>query len=131
MIINQKTRELLPRLLPKLLELPEGQHFDVRFDGYLEMQCWTQAAVKAARACFPGVVWAKSYEGGELDWWEYRGLWGGVPVKIYACQEAPPTCRLIEEEIEVEEEVPVAWEKKPVKKVVAKWECGDGGGAAS
>jgi hypothetical protein len=122
----------LAELLPIILALPDGQHFDLNWDGVsvaVHMQCSTQAEVKAARATFPGVAWRKSYEGGSCGWWAYNGSWNGTLVHIYACREAPPTCRMVSREVEVEEDVPVEFEKRMVTKTVVEWECGEGAGA--
>lgn len=90
----------------------------------LSLQAHTQADVQAIRACFPGTFWSKSYS--ELSaWWDYDTVIDGVPVNIYAVREAPPTCKLIETEIETTEEVPTKFETRTVKKVVQKWECGN------
>lgn len=123
----------LVELLPIILALPDGQRFDLNWDGVtvaVHLQCATQAEVKAARATFPGVVWKKGYQGlYGLNWWEYDGDWLGTPVHIYACREAPPTCRMVSREVDVEEQVPIAFEARMVTKTVVEWECGEGAGA--
>jgi hypothetical protein len=119
----------LAELLPLILEMPDGQYLDLNWDGAsvaIHLQCQTQAEVKAARAMFPGAIWRKSYSGGAMNWWEYNGDWSGTRIKIYACQEAPPTCRMVSREVEVEEQVPIEYETRMVTKTVVEWECGEG-----
>ncbi len=87
--------------------------------------CATQADVRAIRAAFPGTIWTKRYEQ-ECGWWSYTGTSpAGHAVAIFACREAPPTCRAIVEMVEVEEQVPVKFETRLVTKERVRWECGD------
>ena len=129
MRLTPAVKRLLPELLPLLLQMPDGQHFDLSdtsLGGPLELsfQCDKQADVQRVRVHFPGVIWKKSFsEGYNTDWWEYRAAWKGIKLHIYACREAPPTCQRIEEEVEVEEAVPVAYETRTVKKTVVRWLC--------
>ena len=123
----------LTELLPIILVLPDGQHFDLDWNGVtvvVEMQCRNQAEVKAVRAKFPGAIWKKSYSGYDMNWWEYDCAWNGTPIHIYACREAPPMCRMVSREVEVEELVPVEFEARMVPKTVVEWECGEEGAEA-
>ena len=107
------------------LDVPESAYIDVDTDGYIAAQCPTQAAVREFRAAFGGgVVWTKAYDEA-MQWWTYDAtLPSDIQMHVYACKEAPPMCKAIVEEIEVEEKVPMKWVTKVVKKKRARWECG-------
>jgi hypothetical protein len=131
--MTPELRDKLPALLPLLLALPNDQHFELEFndnDNAIEFQCDTQIRVRRLRACFPGTVWQKSYSA-SCQWWEYATEYAGVKLRIYAVKEAPPSCRAIEEEVEVNEEVPVTFETRVVKKKIIRWDCGGGAKAAT
>jgi len=116
----------LEYLVPVLTHLPDGQHVDIEeHDNEIRigMQCWTQAEARATRRCFPGTTWEKRYQAGDLNWWEYHGKWNGLVLKIYACHEAPPTCRMSKRIVEVEERIPIEFETRMVPKVVIEWKC--------
>jgi hypothetical protein len=126
MYVNEKSLHALGVLLPVIRLLPEHTSIDVGIDGALLFQARTQEQVRGIRGAFPGVVvWTKQYSE-SLQWWEYTTAIDGVPICIYAVREGPPTCRRIEEEVEVEREVPVAFEKQMVVEKRVRWECGDG-----
>ena len=142
MRINEQTRPVIEWLL-SLAEWPDA-YFDFSVDYFhvgdesferpiVQVQASTREAVRRVRAVFPGVMWQKN----RTDWsdWEYtaivpvRGVrrrsFGehGVKIHIYACKEAPPACKAIEEEVEVEKQVPVAFETVKVKEKRIRWEC--------
>lgn len=114
----------LKALMPILTTMPEGIHFATKLGGKLgiDFQAGTQEQVARIRAHFPGVVWNKRHEPNP-GWWEYDGDWNGLHVHIYACREAPPTCRAIEETVIVKERVPVTFEERDVEKKVVRWDC--------
>lgn len=105
----------------------------------LEMQVHanTQEQVKLLRSAFPG-VWKKTRRD-SLGWWDYSiVVHPNLRILTLGCTENPPTCRLIEEEVEVIEQVPVAfteevrmvqvpvqYEERQVKKTVSRWVCDD------
>jgi hypothetical protein len=132
MYMNEKTIPVMKYLLRLLF--PDGCDVDVQSDGNVQIQAHTQAAVRAVRACFPGVIWQKQYSA--CDWWEYNGKVGkrmfrpAFKIHIYACREAPPTCHAVVEKVEVEELVPVGADPRPLeKRIVVKektrWVCSD------
>lgn len=124
--MTKKVKAALPELVEALVALPDDQHVDlVPRDGAVGIDaiCYTQSAVREVRKCFPGVVWRKKYSAGDLNWWEYHGEWSGFKIKIYGCEEAPPTCRMVEREEMVKAQVPVAFETRMVPKKIIEWKC--------
>lgn len=106
--------------------LPENQYFEC-YGTDLRFQADTQAALHRLLPLLPHVIWKKEYNN-YAKWWAYTAEWNGLNLKIYAVKEAPPTCKVITEEQEVEEIVPTTWEVVKVKKmVVVGWDCGDKG----
>ena len=125
MYVNEKSLHALGVLLPVIRLLPEHTSIDVGIDGALLFQARTQEQVRGIRGAFPGVVvWTKQYSE-SLQWWEYTTAIDGVLIQIYAVREGPPACKRIEEEVEVEREVPVAYEKRLVTEKRIRWECDD------
>ena len=122
MHFTAKAKSTLEYLLR--LDVPESAFIDVDTDGRVAAQCATQAAVRELRAAFgAAVVWIKAHAN-DMQWWTYdTTLPNGIAVHVYACREAPPTCKAIVEEIEVEEKVPVEWVTKVVKKERVRWDC--------
>lgn len=70
------------------------------------------------------------------DWWEFVKEYAGVRINIYACREAPKTCRKVDKVIEVDEQVPVRFEDqvqtvqvpvefetRRVQKTFSEWVC--------
>jgi hypothetical protein len=114
----------LKALAPLLLTMPDGIHFDTRMgvEPAVEFIAYTQKEVADIRTFFPGALWKKHYRS-DLEWWEYEISWAGTYVRIYACREAPPSCRAIEETIIVKERVPVTFEEREVEKKVIRWDC--------
>ena len=123
MHMNEKLRERFAEITRLLFMLPDEQWVEIKDDGSLYFQCNTQEAVRHLRECFPGTVWDKRRDEYN-NWWEYTGKYQGTRLHIYACREAPPTCKAIVKVIEVEEQVPVQFETRRVKKEVVTWDCG-------
>lgn len=122
MQLNEKTRATLDVMLSR--RVPEDVYFDIDNEGSVRAQAKDQDAVRRFRAAFPGIVWKKSFSEG-CNWWEYDGTAPeGFAINIYACSEAPPTCKAIEEEYEAEERVPVRFETRTVTKKRVRWDCG-------
>lgn len=112
-------------LVPLILRLPVGQHCDVTHAGGLDMQANTQDHVSRLLTLFPGVIWKKTWQD-SCEWWNYDGEYQGIPIHIYAVKEAPRTCTAITEERDVEEQVPVAFETRTVRRhVIVGWDCGE------
>ncbi len=132
MYLTQKTREALLDLINER-NFPEDVHFEVSDYGdagcLVQVQASNQAAVRRVRGAFPGVIWEKSYST-RCQWWEYNGkITPTLSIQVYACKEAPPTCRAIEEEVEVEKLVPesatpITYVRKKVLEKRVRWECG-------
>lgn len=121
MTLNPTTRERFRRLAVLLDRVPDDVWVEADEEG-LAFQGNNQETVQARRALFPGVFWTKSYNEG-CAWWEYRGVFEGVPVRVYACPQ-PPTCRAVVTETTAEEDVPIAFEKRQVTRKHVRWECG-------
>ena len=127
MTLTPRTREVLAWLISSgtLDRLPDQQHIDIGCGHQIQLQCRTRDAARKVRTVFGAGSWHKEYRQ-ECNWWEFTTtLPNGMIVCIYACQEAPPTCRAVEEEISVVENVPVAWEQRTVTKKVIRWDCPD------
>ncbi len=101
-------------------------------DVTVTFQAWTQAAVAACRAALPRAVWNKHSD----PHWTYLTEIDGIKVKMYGCSEAPASCRQVEEEYTVKEQVPirfenqlqpvpVEFEEREVVKVRKVWKCDD------
>ena len=113
--------------VPLIRRLPVDQHYQVALDGQrLELVVHNQTDTHAAMAAFPGIFWHKSVNE-YANWWEYRGAYQGIEIKLFGCTEAPPTCRAIEEEYEVEVDVPTATERRTVTRKRTRWECAEDG----
>jgi hypothetical protein len=125
MRLDETTKTALNVLLA--VAFPADVYFDIDGEGNVNAQCATQDQVRRARVSFGGgVVWEKTYSEG-CGWWEYRAsVPQGFKVYLYACKEGPASCRAIEEEVEVEEKVPVQYETRTVKKKVIRWDCSGG-----
>jgi hypothetical protein len=120
MRLTQACRATLAVLLSR--DIP-AVYFDVDEDGSVGAQCSTQEEARLFRRCFPGSIWTKEYNEG-CNWWEYNTTTPeGFRVRIYACNEAPPTCVAVEETYTVEENVAVAFEKRQVTKTRLRWDC--------
>jgi hypothetical protein len=121
MILMPETREMLRNAVKLLDNIPDGTETELTYRG-IEFQANSQDDVRRIRSYFPGVFWQKEWVE-NCKWWSYSTKLNGIPLQIYAVQEAPPTCVAIEEEYEVEENVPVVFEKKIVTKKRLKWDC--------
>jgi hypothetical protein len=139
MQITTKTKAALQWACSR--NLPDGQCMDVweMATGMVEIsfQASTQAAVQALRVALTEpirrgffrradgvgrVQWAKAYNEA-CQWWEYTATINGYAVKIYACKEAPAQCHPVTEMVEVEENVPVQFEKRTIQREVTRWVC--------
>lgn len=129
MYMTEKIKEMLPLAVSIMLALPDDCLASISDKGKGELSIHLQAGsldeVRRLRSLFPGSIWAKSRHE-TLNWWEYSATVNGIHVEIYGCTEAPPTCRMVTREIEIEEQVPVEWEMRRVPKTVVEWECGEG-----
>lgn len=124
--MSKEVKAALPGLVDVLVQFPDNQHVDIAPRGneiWIDAICHTQAQVKRVRSVFPGVTWRKKFSAGNLNWWEYHGEWNGFKLKIYGCEEAPPTCHMVKREEMVEEQVPVAFETRMVPKKIIEWKC--------
>lgn len=124
MRMSARAKEVLAVLLK--LDLPEDVYFDIDTAMYdVHAQCQTQEQLRRFCQAFPGTFWAKAFDE-TLRWWEYTGKTpDGILVNIYACREAPPMCKAVEETYEVEESVPVKFETQLVTKTRIRYECPD------
>lgn len=130
MYMTEENKHSLPRVVGWMLTLPEDLCVSLGDRGSeleVNIQAWTQEAAARARALSPGLVWSKSYEGEPCGWWEYRAYnkYAECWVRIYAVREDPPTCRIERKMVEVEENVPVAFEKRMVPKEIVEVVCGE------
>ena len=111
-------------LIPLIMLLPDGQHFDTSPSGdELSMQA-SGEEVNKLRKSFGG-VWTKHKQEG-LQWWEYirEGKNGEPTLKIYADRVGPKSCRRIVEEAEEVVHVPAREaHDEVIKRTVVRWEC--------
>lgn len=125
MILTPKLKAALPDLLPILLSLPDDTPVEPHFgNADLAIQCYSQERVKELRSCFFGTIWTKK-PNEFTGKWEYRTTWNGLAILLYACQEAPPSCRAVTRTVTVKRSVPVAFEEREVEESVTEWHCGD------
>lgn len=109
--------------IPALLKLPKGVYFGVN-DKEIDCQAQKQEDVKKVRECFPGVMWKKEYKK-DFKWWEYKGKYNGIQIKIYNVREAPQTCKAITEKRTIERKVATQWTTKMVEEeVIVGYDCG-------
>jgi hypothetical protein len=132
MYLSAEIKDQLPVVFNILTNLPDDCHvsLDSRYDTNgleVRLQANDQNEVRRWRRHFPRAVWKKTYSE-SLKWWEYETTDEGIRIEIYGCTEAPPSCRMVSREVEVEEDVPVQFEKRKVTKTVVEWECGEGAG---
>lgn len=128
MYMTEANKEALPKITEWLLTLPDDLCISFWGSNKIELglQANTQKQAALIRAGFPGLFWKKEFKQ-QFGWWEY-GAYSeklGCDVRIYGVAEAPPTCRVERRTIEVEEDVPVAFEKRRVKKEVVEVHCGE------
>ena len=118
-----KTEWFLTVGVPLLAKVPEGIFFDTKPNG-LEFQARTLDDVRAITRSFPGTIWQKTWRE-DLDWWEYLTILSdGTTLRIYAVQQAPPSCVAIFETRTVDTQVPIEYETRRVEKqVLVGWEC--------
>lgn len=129
MYMTEKVKQILPRIVEWMTTLPADwcvNIFDSSSDIEPHVQAWNQQRAAAVRATLPGLVWKKEYKQ-QHSWWEYSAFAPnlGCRVVVYGVTEAPPTCTVTRREIEVEEDVPVAFERRLVKKEVVEVVCGE------
>ena len=122
----RKTPETAAMFAEVIACIPDGQHFDCSYANgrMVEFQIATQAGFAEFRKCFPGIVWSKEWSD-DTKWWEFVAEWRDWTLKVYACHEAPKTCRAITEVRTVTEQVPVTYkEVTHEKEVIVGWDCG-------
>jgi hypothetical protein len=129
MYMTEANKAALPKIAELLVALPSDLCISLWGDNRIDLsiQGSTQEQAAAIRAYLPGLIWKKEYKQ-NFGWWEYKTTSPslGCEVTIYGVTEAPPTCRVERRTIEVEEEVPVAFETRMVAKEVVEVHCGDG-----
>lgn len=123
------TNEHVAELFDLVKGLPLGTCWDNGISlKTIGIQGATQEEVRAIRARFPGVFWAKEYDN-ELNWWRYKGTYRDWQIRIYACKEAPPTCRAITQTRKRVEKIPIfegepKYETREVEEtVIVGWDC--------
>ena len=103
--------------------IPDGQHFDLSPNGF-EFQCYDQASCAALRKTLPHGIWKKEFVV-DCGWWAYTMTYKGIGLRIYACREAPKTCKAIFAEKQVVERVATGYTDRVVtKQVIVGWDCG-------
>jgi hypothetical protein len=124
MYVTPKSLEALAFMLPYLPAIPPEVGVDFTDCG-VQFQANTQEKVRAVRLAFPGAtVWTKQWNK-YCGWLEYTTAIDGMAIVIWAVKEAPPSCQIIEEEVEVEREVPVTFETRLVKETRRRIVCSD------
>jgi hypothetical protein len=112
--------------VPLICSLPVETYYSVGTDNKLEVQAKNQMQVKAIRSKFPGTYWKKTFRK-DLNWWEYDATVDKIKIRIYACAESPPNCKIVTEKQTVKERVAVKYEERWVEKdVVIGYDCGGG-----
>jgi len=125
--------ELFAQLVPLALAVPKGMFYSAEIDRYsrgsakssLSIQAKTQADVKRVRAALGG-LWKKNPSGVQ---WEYRTTLGDIAVHIYACDEAPATCKAVTKTRLATRQVPVGdvqYETREVEEEYTEWDCSNG-----
>lgn len=123
MHVNKESLAALGFMLPYLPAMPLEADIDFKRSGHVSILAHTQDEVRAIRHAFPGfVVWTKQWNK-TLQWLEYTAVIDGHTIEIFAVKEAPARCEIVEEEVEVEEDVPVAFEKQLVRRTVRRMVC--------
>ena len=118
----------LERAIPLLRQLPEETYFSLALSDGIECQGHTQGEVRQIRQSLPPTQWTKKYVGGGCNWWEYRATIDDVPIRVYACHEAPASCTAITETRTVKKQVALTFEEQEVEEtVIVGWNCGDNG----
>lgn len=124
--MNKPNTELLLKAAELASLLPEWAFWNIDFNGMerqnLEIQAASQEKARELRQVLLIPHWKKEFSQ-SLNWWEWIAEIGELRVRIYACKEAPPTCKLIEEEYTTTERVPVAFEEREVVKTRKRWDC--------
>src|SRR5690349_18665733 len=77
----------------------------------LRVHAGSQDTVRQIRSVLPIRKWNKEYVE-SCDWWEYKALYQGVNVRLFACKEAPRTCRRVERKVLIKEQVGVEFEER-------------------
>ena len=122
MYVTKESLEALAFMLPYLERMPPEATIDFA-DRRVQIQAQTQEKVRAVRQVFPGAtLWVKQWNK-YCGWLEYTTSVDGIAIEIYAVKEAPPACQIVEEEVEVEREVPVAFETRLVKETRRRMVC--------
>ena len=86
-----------------------GHYAGISFsrDAEIKIQGTTLEAVREIRQCFPPATWVKNYVE-SCNWWEFTATYeNDIKVVIYACTETPATCRIVTEEYDAVEQVPI------------------------
>jgi len=115
MTANEKTIARLTKALPYLKKIPTGTYFSFQWDGGLNIEADTLEKVREIRSCFRGIIWKKEF----MEWssrWTYTATTRtGVTIRITGCKEAPAACKMVEETVMEEREVPTGYTKKMVE----------------
>jgi hypothetical protein len=128
MYMTERNRAALPGVAEWLAAMPSDVCISLWGDNVIDvaLQACTQEQAAAIRSRLPGLIWRKEFRA-DFGWWEYKTFADMLDcdVTIYGVTEAPPTCRVEHRTIEVEEEVPVTFEKRWVTKEVVEVVCGE------
>jgi hypothetical protein len=125
MTANEKTITTLGKALTYIKKLPTGTYFQFAWDGGLYVEASTQDDVKKIRSCFRGVIWKKKYEEWAQRWTYTATMRTGVNIRITGCKEGPPSCKMVEETVMEEREVPLGYVKKMVEVKKVRYICPD------
>jgi hypothetical protein len=129
MTINETTIATINNSLKYLKKLPKGTYFSYAYNGHLQLEARTQMEVKELRRAFGRILWKKEF----VEWrqsWTYKGTTRtGVEVMITGVTEGPPACKMVEETILEEREVPsapITYVKQMVEVKKVRYICPDG-----
>jgi hypothetical protein len=119
----------LTKSLRYLKNVPDGTYFNFAWDGGLQIEATTQEDVRTIRRIFRGGVWKKNYVEYSQQWEYTTKTRSGVNVRIYGVKEGPAQCKMVEETVMEEREVPAApitYVKKMVEVKKVRYICPDG-----
>jgi hypothetical protein len=129
MTASDKTIEVINKALKHIKKLPHGTYFNFNYAGDLQIEARTQTEVKEIRRAFGRIVWKKEF----VEWrqsWTYKGTTRtGLEVVICGVTEGPPACKMVEETVMEEREVPAApitYVKQMVEVKKVRYICPDG-----
>jgi hypothetical protein len=128
MILKEQTVVTLNKAIRLLKNVPDGVYFNFGYDGGLQLEARTQEDVKKIRTAIRGSVWKKNFVDYSQQWEYTTKTRSGVNVRIYGVKEGPAQCKMVEEIVMEEREVPAApitYVKKMIEVKKVRYICPD------